>query len=145
MTNIHSTSIRLSSLLLGSALTLALTLLPACKSPTYVDDTAAAETPPAWARTDRQPVSARPATAKPATAKPVPASAGNNIDRAYLHALQLLDEERKQAMEDARTRELNPAQMLELTQSFETRRQNLTTQWQQARPRQAAKGSRRSP
>ncbi len=140
MTNIHSTSIRLSSLLLGSALTLALTLLPACKSPTYIDDTAAAETPPAWARADRQPVSARPATAWP-----VPASAGNNIDRAYLQALQLLDEERMQAMEDARTRELNPAQMLELTQSFETRRQNLTTQWEQAQARQAAKGSRRTP
>ena len=136
MTNLHSTSIRLSPLLLGSALTLALTLLPACKSPTYVDDTAAAETPPAWAGTDRQPVSAGPA---------IPASAGNNIDRAYLHALQLLDEERKQAMEDARTRELNPAQMLELTQSFETRRQNLTTQWEQAQARQAAKGSRRTP
>ncbi|MEE9127283.1 MAG: hypothetical protein V3U11_09090, partial [Planctomycetota bacterium] len=73
MTNPHSTSIRLSSPFLGPALTLGLALLPCCQSaPTFVDDTAQAE--------------AAPASARPATAKPVPASAGNNVDRAYLHA-----------------------------------------------------------
>jgi hypothetical protein len=151
MTKPHRAGTRQPSLFLCPGLilglALAVTLLPGCRSPEFVDNTARAEAPPAWARTNPKSTTAKPATARRGTAKPVAAAAraGNNVDRAYLQALQQLDEERAQAMEDARLKELAPGPMLELTQSFETRRNNLTAQWELAKARRSGKASRRTP
>ncbi len=63
------------------------------------------------------------------------ASGHRSIDRAYLLAVAKLDEEKKQALEDSRLKELSPAQMRQVEDSFESRRQQLRAQWQEARAR----------
>lgn len=55
------------------------------------------------------------------------------IDHAYLMDLHKLDEERQQALQDGLLKELSPAEMRELQDSFESRRKQLRAQWQEAR------------
>jgi hypothetical protein len=78
----------------------------------------------------------RPRAKPPATAA---SSSHAGLDRAYLLTLRNLDEEEKQALEDGRLKELSPAQMRELQDSFESRRRTLKAQWQEASARNAQK------
>lgn len=77
-----------------------------------------------------------PRTTQPARTE-ASGSGHRGIDRAYLLAIANLQEEKKQALEDGRLKELSPAQMRELEDSFERRRQQLRGEWQEARARHA--------
>ncbi len=110
MTNLPSANIRPSTILL------ALACLCSCQSTTTATD--------------------GPGSTQPAKA----ASSGHaGIDRAYLLTVHKLDEEKQQALQDARQKELSPAQMRALEDSFESRRQRIRGAWLEARARHTRK------
>ncbi|MHC4512334.1 MAG: hypothetical protein ACYTKC_04875 [Planctomycetota bacterium] len=67
------------------------------------------------------------------------------IDRAYLRTLYQIDAEEQQAIQDGRLKGLGPAEMLAMTQSFESRRQEAKVQWEAARARHTTKRAVRLP
>ena len=78
------------------------------------------------------------ATDGPGSTQPARAASSGHagIDRAYLLTLHKLGEEKKQALQDARLKELSPAQMRALEDSFESRRRRITAAWRKAGARQ---------
>ncbi len=112
MKNAHSATVRLSALLL------ALALLPACSS---TSTNGAGPDASGTTATSRMPIK--------------PRSGRDAVDREYLMVLDQIDREHRQAKEDARLKELGPAELVELEASFEAKRARAKADWQKARAR----------
>jgi len=77
-------------------------------------------------------------SASPRPANPSP-SRHSGIDYVYLLTLRKLDGEEMHALEDGRLKELSPAQMRAVEDSFESRRKKLSGEWLEARARNTRK------
>ena len=77
-------------------------------------------------------------SASPRQANPS-ASRHSDLDYAYLLTLRKLEIEEMHALEDGRLKELSPAQMRAVEDSFESRRQKVSGAWLEARARKTQK------